>query len=161
MNVSETFAVSSPSELETRVTRSFNAPRRLVFDAFTKPDLVPRWMAGPAGWSMPVCEIDLRPGGKFRYVWKGPDGNGMGVTGHFIEVVPPERIVHVELFDQDWTGGETRVTSVFTEHDGTTTLTMTVRYASTAARDAALATGMTRGMAAGYVQLDALLASLA
>ena len=158
---SETFAVTHPSECETQVTRAFTAPRHLVFAAFTTPELVSRWMLGPAGFTMPVCEIDLRPGGKFRYVWRKPSGVEMGVSGQFVEVVPPERLVHTELFDQDWTGGETFITTVLTEHQATTIMTMTVRYSSKAARDAAFATGMAKGMAAGYAQLDALLAAQA
>lgn len=161
MHPPDTLAVSSPSDRETQVTRAFNAPRHLVFAAFTTPALVSRWMLGPEGFTMPVCDIDLRPGGRFRYVWRKPSGFEMGVKGEFLEVVPPEKIVHRELFDEDWTGGETRVTTVFTEHEGTTTMTMTVRYASKEARDAAFATGMTKGMALGFLQLDALLAAQA
>lgn len=131
-----------------------------MFQAFTSADLLPRWLLGPPGFTMPVCEIDLRPGGRFRYVWRTPNGSEMGVGGRFVEVDPPARIVHVEIFDEDWTGGETQVTTVFTERDGVTTVTLTVRYASLAARDGALTTGMTTGMSAGYVQLDTLLASL-
>ena len=159
MMPSDSFLVSSPSDRETRVTRRFNAPRRLVFAAFTTPSLVSRWMLGPKDFTMPVCEIDLRPGGTFRYVWRKGNGFEMGMRGRFEDVVPPERIVHTEIFDQDWTGGETRVTTLFTEHADTTTMTMTVLYSSTAARDGALATGMTTGMALGFAQLDALLAS--
>lgn len=157
----DTFAVTTPSDHEACITRSFAAPRPLVFAAFTTPDLVRRWMLGPPGFTMPVCEIDLRPGGLFRYVWRKPSGTEMGMGGRFVEVVAPERLVHVEIFDQDWTGGETRVTTAFAEHDGVTTVTMTVRYASLAARDGALATGMTSGMTAGYLALDALLAGQA
>ncbi len=157
----DTFALSTPSECELRVTREFNAPRRLVFEAFTNPALVPRWLTGPGGWTMPICEIDFRVGGHFRYAWQKAGGPQMAMGGHYLEIVAPERIVHAELFDQDWTGGETRVTTVFDEHGGVTTVTMTVRYGSQAARDGALTTGMAKGMAAGYEQLDALLATQA
>ena len=159
MHPPDTFAVTTPSDREARITRAFNAPRDLVFKAFTTPDLLTRWMLGPPGFTMPVCEIDLRPGGKFRYVWRKPSGTEMGMGGRFVEVTPPARLVHVEVFDEDWTGGETRVTTEFEEHDGVTTVTMTVLYASMNARDGALATGMTTGMAAGYAALDALLAA--
>lgn len=157
----DTFAVTTPSDTEARITRSFNAPRHLVFQAFTTPALLTRWMLGPPGFTMPVCEIDLRPGGRFRYVWRKPSGTEMGMGGQFVEVVPPTRIVHVESFDEDWTGGETRVTTEFDEHDGVTTVTMTVLYGTKDGRDGALATGMTTGMSAGYLALDALLAEQA
>ena len=151
--------VSMPNDLEAVVTRSFDAPRALVWDCHTKPELVKRWLLGPPGWTMPVCEIDLRVGGTYRYVWRNGKGQDMGMGGTFREVVPPERIVTTELFDEDWTGGETTVTQVFTERAGKTTLTLTVRYASTQARDAALTTGMTDGMEMGYARLDTLLAA--
>ncbi len=157
----DTFAVTTPSDTESRITRSFNAPRHLVFQAFTTPALLTRWMLGPPGFTMPVCEIDLRPGGRFRYVWRKPSGSEMGMGGRFVDVVPPARIVHVEIFDEDWTGGETRVTTEFGERDGVTTVTMTVLYATKDGRDGALATGMTTGMSAGYLALDALLAEQA
>ena len=153
----------NPASHEVRRPRSrdcalFDAPRALVFDAFTKPDLVKRWLLGPPGWSMPVCEIDLKVGGRFRYVWRNEArGNDMGVGGAFREIVSPERIVHDELFDEDWTGGETIVTTIFTEEAGRTVVAMTVRYSSAAAREAALGTGMTRGMEQSYERLDEVL----
>ena len=152
--------VTMPNALEAVITRSFNAPRARVWDCHTRPELVARWLLGPVGWSMPVCEIDLRVGGAFRYVWRHEKGREMGMGGTFLEVVPPERLVQTELFDEDWTGGETIVTQIFTERDGVTTLTMTTRYSSERARDAALATGMTGGMETSYARLDAMLSSL-
>ena len=109
---------------------------------------------------MPVCEIDLRVGGRYRYVWRGPDGNEMGMGGVYREIVPPERIVQTELFDQDWTGGETLGTCTLTEQNSRTTLTINVLYSSKEARDGALRTGMTEGMTAGYDRLAELLTSL-
>ena len=141
------------------LTRVFAAPRRLVFDAWTKPELVRRWLLGPPGWTMPVCEIDLRVGGAYRFVWRGPDGTEMGMGGVHREITVPERIVTTQLFDQDWTGGETVGTLVLVERDGMTTVTNTVLYASREARDAALKTGMADGVAAGYARLDELLAA--
>jgi uncharacterized protein YndB with AHSA1/START domain len=138
------------------MTRVFDAPRRSVFDALTKPELVKRWLLGPPGWSMPVCEIDPKVGGVLRYAWRNADGREMGMSGVFREVVRPERIVHTELFDEDWTGGEALVTSVLTEKGGKTTLTMTVRYQSKEARDGALSTGIERGVAASYDRLAEL-----
>ena len=150
--------VTTPSDREVLITRSFDAPRSLVFDCNTKPELVRRWLLGPPGWTMPVCDIDLRVGGKYRYVWRNESGGDMGMGGTFREIVVPERLVANELFDEDWTGGETRVTTVFTERGGKTTVTTTVLYASKEARDSALKTGMTEGMDAGYQRLDELLA---
>ena len=153
--------VTTPSDREVLITRVFDAPRRLVFDAHTKPELVRRWLLGPPGWTMPVCEIDLRVGGKFRYVWRHPDKSEMAMSGVYREIVAPERLVSTEVFDKDWTGGETIGTIAFTEHGGKTTLKQTVLYASKEARDGALKTGMTQGMEAGYAKLDELLASAA
>jgi len=150
--------VTTSGDSEVVVTRVFDAPRTLVFDCFTKPELVPRWLLGPPGWTMPVCEIDLRVGGTYRYVWRHPERGDMGVTGTYRELAPPERIVHTELFDEDWTSGGATVTTVFTEAGGETTVTMTIRFTSAKAREAALATGMTRGMAQSYDRLDAVLA---
>ena len=151
--------VTTPTDREVVITRVFNAPRRLVFDAHTKPELVRRWLLGPPGWTMPICEIDLRVGGKYRYVWRGPKGESMGMGGVHREILAPARLVSTQLFDEDWTGGETVGTLVLTEQGGKTTLTQTVLYASKEARDGALRTGMTDGMEAGYVRLDELLAS--
>jgi uncharacterized protein YndB with AHSA1/START domain len=150
--------VTTPSDREIVVTRVFAAPRGMVFDAHTKPDLVRRWLLGPPGWTMPVCEIDLRVGGTYRYEWEqAGTGRRMGVAGTFTEIVRPTRIVITQLFDEDWTGGETIVITDLVEEKGKTTLTTTVRYASLEARDAALQTGMTTGMEAGYERLDQLL----
>lgn len=151
--------ISTPSDREIEITRQFNAPRRLVFDAHTKPELVRRWLLGPDGWTMPVCEIDLKVGGKFRYVWRNSEGHEMGMGGTFREIAAPERIVHNEKFDEDWTNGETKVTTTFAEASGKTTMKLVVEYASAAARDGALKSGMTEGMSAGYDRLDTLLAS--
>jgi uncharacterized protein YndB with AHSA1/START domain len=144
---------------EIVMTRVFNAPRALVFDAHTKPELVRRWLLGPPGWTMPVCEIDLRVGGKYRYVWRGPDGAEMGMGGVHREIVVPERIVCTQLFDQDWTGGEALGTVVLAESGGKTTLTNVVRYSTPEARDGALKTPMEQGVAASYDSLESLLAS--
>ena len=154
--------VTTPGDREIAMTRAFDAPRDLVFDAWTRPELLKRWLLGPPGWSLPVCEIDLRAGGALRFVWRGADGTEMGLRGVYREIAPPERLVHTELFDQDWTGGETLVTTVLAERDGGgTTVTVTVLYATREARDAALATGMEQGVAASYAWLGELLMSAA
>ena len=157
----ESFKVSTPTDREIAVERDFNAPRQLVFDAFTKPELVRRWLLGPDGWTMPVCEIDLRVGGAYRYVWRGPKGNDMGMGGVFREIVAPERIVATEKFDDSWYAGEAVDTTVFVEQGGQTTVTTTVRYESKEARDGVLATPMATGVAESYDTLAAYLASVA
>ncbi len=157
MTNSNSLEITKPSELELRWTRVFSASPELVFEALTTPDLVQRWLTGPPGMTMPVCEIDLRVGGRFRYVWRKADGTEMGMGGEFREISPPARIVHTELFDEDWTGGETLVTTELTRHGDGTLLTCTVRYSSTAVRDSAVQTGMEDGVTNSYKLLDALL----
>jgi uncharacterized protein YndB with AHSA1/START domain len=152
--------VTTPTDREIVMTRVFDAPRHLVFDAWTKPELLKRWLHGPPDWSLAVCDMDLRPGGAIRWVWRGPDGTEMGLRGVYREIVPPERITHTEIFDEDWTGGETLVTIVLTEKDGRTTVTMTVLYSSREARDGALKTDMEHGVAMCYDRLAKLLASM-
>jgi len=144
--------LATPTDREIVVTR--------VFDAHTKPELLKRWLFGPDGWSMVVCQVDLKVGGAYRYVWRHTNGAEMGMGGIHREIVPPERIVATQLFDEDWTGGEAIGTLVLTERDGRTTLTNTIRYSSQAVRDAVLKTPMDKGMAAGYDQLEELLLSL-
>lgn len=151
--------LETPTDREVVITRDFAGPRDLVFECHTVPALVRRWLLGPPGWTMPVCDIDLRVGGQYRYVWRSPEGNDMGMGGTFREIVRPERIVTNELFDDDWTGGETTVSTRFDEDDGVTRATVTVLYASKEARDGALATGMAEGMEAGYQRLDEFLAA--
>lgn len=151
---------STPTDREVVFTRDFNASRRLVFDCLSKPELVRRWLLGPPGWTMPVCEIDFRVGGRFRYVWRKTNGKEMGMGGTFREIVAPEKIVHVELFDEDWTGGETTVTTLLTEKNGRTTMTGTVLYVSKEARDGALRTGMADGMTTSYDLLEELLMTM-
>ncbi len=155
-----TLKVTTPTDRQIAMTRVFDAPRRLVFDALTKPELVKQWLLGPPGWSMPVCEIDLKVGGAFRYVWQR-GATEMGMGGVYREIVPPERVVHTELFDEDWTGGETLVTTVLTEQGGKTALSLTVLYQSREARDAAIKIPMEEGVAASYDRLAELLPSLA
>lgn len=151
--------VDMPGEREVVVRRVFDAPRRLVFDAHTKPDLVRRWLTGPPGWTMPVCDIDLRVGGRFRYEWVSTSGDKLAMGGIYREIAAPARIVSADIFDEDWTEGETINTLVFTEEGGKTTSTLTIVYASATAREAALKTGMTTGMEMSYANLDALLAT--
>jgi len=149
--------VTTPSERELVMTREFAAPRGMVFDALTKPELVQRWLLGPPGWTMPVCQIDLRVGGKYRYGWRNADGREMGMGGTFQEIVRPSRIVATEVYEDYWTGSETLVTTELVETSGKTTLSTTVRYASREARDAAIKMGATKGLEASYDRLEELL----
>jgi uncharacterized protein YndB with AHSA1/START domain len=152
--------VELPNDREIVMTRIFDAPRRLVFEALTKPELLKRWLFGPGGWSLVVCEVDLRAGGRLRYEWRHVNGKQMGLSGVFQEVVPPERIVHTEFFDEAWYPGEAIATTVLTERGGKTTLTITVTYESREALEAVVKTRMVDGMAAGYDKLAEVLTSL-
>jgi uncharacterized protein YndB with AHSA1/START domain len=151
--------VITPTEREIAMTRVFDAPRRLVFEAWTNPKHVPHWMLGPEGWTMPVCEIDLRPGGAWHFVWRHSNGAEMAMHGVYREVAPPDRLVSTESWGGDWP--ETLNTLVLSEEDGRTTMTNTVLYPSKEARDAALKTGIKEGAAASFDRLQELLASLA
>ncbi len=145
-------------ETDVVILRRFDAPRELVFEAFTSAELVPQWMLGPEGWTMPVCEIDLRPGGGYRHVWRKEGEPDLALSGTFVEVQPPERTVARERFNDDWTQGETLITTEFeAQEDGGTLMRMTVAFASREAREAATRTGMAVGMEAGYSRLDDLL----
>jgi uncharacterized protein YndB with AHSA1/START domain len=154
--------LTTRGDREIVMTRDFDAPRRLVFDAFTKPELVRQWLLGPAGWTMPVCEIDLRVGGKYRYVWRQTsDGHEMGMRGEYREIKAPERVVSTEVFDEAWYPGEAIGTLVLVEQGGKTALTTTMLYQSREARDAVLKSGMEKGVAASYDRLADLLGSQA
>ena len=155
--------VTLPSDREVKVTRSFKAPRALVYRAHTEPALVRRWLLGPPGWSMPVCEMDVRVGGKYRWRWRNDqDGSEFGFSGTFREVRPAEKIVHTEAYEPGTVGGsfpgnDALVTVTFTEAGGVTTLTSLIDFGSKESRDAAMATGMTDGMEQSYQLLDKVL----
>ena len=152
-----TLKVEARGDREIVMTRAFDAHRELVFDALTRPELLKRWFGAIGGWSLAVCDVDLRVGGGYRYVWRGPDGAQMGMRGVFREIVPPERIVSTEQFDESWYPGGAVGTATLVEQGGTTTLTTTVRYDSREARDAVLKSPMEQGAAAGYDVLDQFL----
>jgi uncharacterized protein YndB with AHSA1/START domain len=154
-----TVSVTTPSDLEFELARTFNAPRHLVWKAVTEPELVKRWMHRPEGWEMPVCEADMRVGGAFHRAWRGPDGTAISQRGVFRELEPPERMVRIETMELGGVpqGGEKLMTAVLTESAGETRLTITFRYPSTEARDADLARAKEGGMAAGYDRLDEIL----
>jgi uncharacterized protein YndB with AHSA1/START domain len=151
--------VNLRGDREIVMTRVFHAPRGLVFEAMTKPELVKQWLLGPPGWTMPVCEIDLRVGGTYRYVWRHSNGDEMGMGGVYREVAVPERVVATEKFDQAWYAGEAVGTLLLSEQEGKTTVTQTVLYQSREARDGVLKSGMESGVAASYDRLEEVLAS--
>jgi uncharacterized protein YndB with AHSA1/START domain len=151
--------LTTRGDREIVMTRVFDAPCRLVFDALTKPELLKQWLLGPPGWTMPVCEIDLRVGGAYRYVWRrDSDGTEMGMGGVYREIVAPERVVATEKFDEAWYPGEALGTTVLVEQGRKTTLTQTMLYQSREARDAVLKSGMEKGVAASYDRLAEMLA---
>jgi uncharacterized protein YndB with AHSA1/START domain len=152
--------VTLPSDREVRVARTFNAPRQLVWDAHTNPELVPRWQ-GYEDWDMPVCEMDVRVGGKYRWQWKHrEEGTQFGFFGTFTEVNAPSRLVHEQYFDagnldSTMPAGDPCIVSLeLSEQSGVTTLVCNLKFASKEARDGAVSTGMTDGMEHSYSRLD-------
>lgn len=151
--------LETPSDTEVRISRFFNAPRRLAFAAYTKPEHLRQWLLGPEGWSMFICEMDQHAGGSWRYGWRKTDGTEMVMGGTILEFVPDERVVNTERWGPEWP--ETINTVVFTETAGETEITLTIRYPSKDARDAALKTGMREGLDFSFARLEKLLAQLA
>lgn len=147
-----------PSDTQVAVVRVVKAPRKLVFATYTEPRHLQRWLLGPAGWSMPVCEFEARSGGRWRFVWRKANGTEMAMAGDVRECVPPSKIVTTESWGPEWP--ETINTTEFTESDGHTTITLTITYPSKEARDKALETGMKGGMDESFARLEALLAQL-
>jgi len=152
--------ISTPSDRELAMTRVFDAPRSMVFDAWTKPELLKRWLGVFGGWTFAVCEVDLRVGGKYRFVWRGKDGNEMAMGGVYREIVRPERIVCTEKFDDPWYEGDAIDTTTFVERAGKTTMTTTVLYGSKEIRDAVLKSPMESGVAKSYDKLAEVLAAM-
>jgi uncharacterized protein YndB with AHSA1/START domain len=148
---------STPSDREVAWTRSFAAPRERVFRAFTEPEHVQRWMLGPDGWTMPICEMDLRVGGEWRYVWRNGDGDEFALQGVFREIERPARIVYTESM---MGSSEALQTIVLTEEGGITTMVSSLLYGSRAERDAAIATGMEKGASQSYDRLAEIVADL-
>jgi uncharacterized protein YndB with AHSA1/START domain len=155
--MSKKVIVTPKGDREIEIKRSFDAPRTLVFDAMSKPEMMKQWFHGPPGWTLVTCDIDLRPGGKYRWVWHNDAGHDMGMGGEYKEVVRPERIVSTEKFDQSWYPGEALGTLELTENDGTTTMMLTMQYESAEAREAVMRSPMETGLDAGYSRLDEFL----
>ncbi len=164
--------VTTPTDLTIVMTRTFDAPRRLVWDAMTQPELMRRWMFTPPGWAWAKCEMDVRVGGKYYWAWSGPDGEiALTIWGEHKEVTPHSKIVHTERMEMGpgapgsrpecgnsptW---ELLATIELTEKNGRTDLVMTLLFPSKEARDGAAASGMEHGVAAGYDKLDELIAT--
>ncbi|WP_437585798.1 SRPBCC family protein [Sorangium sp. So ce1000] len=156
---SDSFQVTTPSENEVRMTRLFDAPRDLVFEAMTRPEHIKRWWGCLGeGYSVPVCEMDLRPGGKWRFVNRHPGGEA-AFHGENQEITPSSRLVFTEIFEQ-FPDTVSVVTAVYTDEGTKTRLTATVRYPSTEVRDMVLASGMPKGAGISYDRLDDLVAHL-
>jgi uncharacterized protein YndB with AHSA1/START domain len=154
--MSRSVTVTTPSEREIVLSREFHAPRDLVFEALTTPELLLRWY-GARGWNLVTCEVDLRAGGAYRFVSAGPDGARMVQSGVYTEILPAERLACTEVFEDQSYPGETLITHRLTEHDGVTTLTSVLLYATRQGRDRVLAYPMARGVGESYDRLDAIL----
>ena len=152
--------VAAPGDREIVMSRTFNAPAGLVFDALTTPHLLTRWY-GARGWSLVACAVDLRVGGRYRFVSRGPDDAELAQSGTYREIERPSRLVYTEVFDDQSYPGETLIAHDLTELTDATTLTSTLRYASPEARAIVLRYPMTRGVGQAYDRLDAVLTQLA
>ncbi len=155
--------VTTPNDTDILLTRMFDAPRELVWDAIMKPELLKRWMQGPPGWTTIACENDVRVGGSFRYEWSGPGGESLAMTGEYIEVQSPRRVVRTERFHmgEGVPPMEQHGTLELTPEPGNprrTRFTLTLRFPTREARDGMLASGMSEGAEASYAKLDELLA---
>jgi uncharacterized protein YndB with AHSA1/START domain len=149
--------ISLPSETEIRMERTFHVPIARVWDAWTRPEILKQWMGNVGRWYLDTCAIDLRVGGRYRYVWRGQDGGEMGMGGTFLTIDPPHRLVATELFDEDWTDGETISMLELTGREGITYLTNTVKYPTRKGRDMALSSPMDEGMETSFDLLEKLL----
>jgi uncharacterized protein YndB with AHSA1/START domain len=155
--------VSTPSDQEVLITRSFDAPAKMVWRAYTEPELMRRWLTAMPGWSMPVCEMTTDVGGRYRWRWRDNENNiEFGFTGEMLEVAPHSKIVHTQIYDPGDMGGSmgddgSVITVTFNEAGGITNVTTLIKFASKADRDAAISTGMTDGMEMSYKQLDKVL----
>lgn len=147
---------TEPNDREIVATRWFDAPRQLVWDVHTMCEHLPNWQTGPEGGGMPTCEMDLRPGGKWRNVYTSPGTPPFEMSGEYREIVEPQRLVNTEIFE----GSEALDTLTLTEEGGRTKLMVSVVYASNEEREAAKATGMEDGWAESYERLDRYLRTL-
>lgn len=156
-----TLKVEAKGDREIVMTREFNAGKDLVFDCFTKPELIKRWLYGPDGWSLDVCTVDLKVGGKYRYVWKYlKDGSTMGAGGTYREISGPDKLVQTESFDESWYPGEALLTTTFVEKSGRTYITINILYETKEGRDTVIKSPMEGGASQSYNRLETLLNSL-
>jgi uncharacterized protein YndB with AHSA1/START domain len=153
------FTLTPRGDREIVMTRIFDALRDRLFEALTQPELIKRWLLGPPGWSMPVCEVDLKVGGAYRYAWRHTNGNEMAMGGVYREIARPTRLVHSEKFDQAWYPGEGLITTTLVDEGRRTTFTATMLYESREARDGVLKSGMESGVIKSYDRLAELLVS--
>ena len=160
MSNAKTLNLATPSDTDIVMTRVFDAPRGLVFDAYTRPAMLRGWLGG-AEWTIDVCEVDLRVGGGYRWTWHNPKGKQIGERGTYRELVPDVRIVAVSAFDEPWYPGNCVETIAFASEGDATVLTTTLRYDTRAARDIALGAGLTSGVTESYERLDAVLVTSA
>lgn len=160
MTQAPTLNIVPRGDTELVLTRVFHAPARLVFDAHTKPELLKRWLHGPDGNWMEECDVDLRVGGRYRYAWKGKDGD-LALGGVYREIDAPVRLVNTERFEGEWDQGEAVITMTLDERDGVTTMTQVMDFGSREGRDGAAASGMEEGIIPSYAKLDTLLSELA
>jgi uncharacterized protein YndB with AHSA1/START domain len=156
MTAAATLTITTPSEREVMMTRVFDAPRDLVFAALTKPELLKRWMEAP-GRSLEICDVELRVGGAYRFVWRGPGRKDVGTRGVYREIAAPGRLVTSEWWE-DWDAGETLATTVLVEQDGKTTLTISMLFPSREVRDTVLESGLRSGAEANYEKLAEVMA---
>ena len=161
MTIDKKLQIRPQGDRELVMVRAFDAPRSLVFQAYTRPDLLKRWLGVFGGWELAVCEIDLRVGGTYRWVWRNPDRKqDMGVRGVYREIAAPDRLVCTEQFDDPWYKGEALCTVAFVEAGGKTTMTVTMHYESTETRDGVLASPMEGGVEQSYNKLAELLSTM-
>ncbi len=160
MFLNDKLNIITTSDNELEWTREFKASRKLVFDALTKPEFIRCWLLGPDGWTMSVCEVDFKVGGKYRYVWQNRDKGEMGMGGVFKEIIPLEKIISTEKFDESWYSGEAIGTVILSESDSKTILKTNMLYESKEARDAVLKSGMEQGLIASYNRFAEVLASI-
>jgi uncharacterized protein YndB with AHSA1/START domain len=161
MNAIAELKVTAQGDTDIVITRSFDAPRKHVFKAYTEPALIRRWMTGPPGWIVSVCEVDLKVGGRYRWGWKSDkDGMEMEATGVYKEITAPAKVVCTETFNPAWYAGEMVGSIDLAERGKGTFLTQTLRYASREAREMVLKSGMDQGLAYSYDNLATLLGTL-
>jgi uncharacterized protein YndB with AHSA1/START domain len=145
--------VSLPSDKEILLTRVFDAPPRMVYEVMTKPEYVRRWWCCMDGFNMPVCEIDLRVGGRWRFVMRGPDGNDVAFNGEYREIVPAQRVVGTEVFEP-YPDSPSLVTTTFEAQGEKTLFRSLVQHQTKEARDMHVNSGMEHGAAIAYDRLE-------